>query len=44
VLQDLARYQLINEQTLQVLETLRSLEPVVTIPWAAKTALDSLKT
>lgn len=43
VLHDLGRYHLLNKQTLQVLETLRSLEPVVTIPWAAKTALDSLK-
>jgi hypothetical protein len=42
VLHDLARYQLLNEQTLPVLEALQSLEPEVTIPWAAKAALDSL--
>lgn len=44
VLHDLARYHLLNKPTQQVLETLRSLEPAVTIPWAAKVALESLKT
>lgn len=44
VLHDLGRYHLLNKPTLQVLETLRSLEPVVAIPWAAKVALESLKT
>ncbi len=44
VLHDLQKYQLINEQTAKILEALQSLEPEVTIPWAAKAALDSLKT
>jgi HEAT repeat protein len=44
VLHDLKEYQLINKQTMQVLETLQSLEPEVTIPWAAQAALDSLTT
>jgi HEAT repeat protein len=44
VLHDLARYQLLNEPTLQVLEAVRGLEPEVTIPWAARAALDSLTT
>lgn len=44
VLHDLGRYHLLNKPTQQVLETLRSLEPEVTIPWAAKVALESLKT
>jgi hypothetical protein len=44
VLHDLKEYQLINKQTAQVLEALKSLEPEVTIPWAAQAALDSLTT
>lgn len=43
VLHDLKKYQLINTQTAEVLEALQSLEPAVTIPWAAKAALESLK-
>ncbi len=42
VLHDLKMYQLLNEQTIKVLDTLQSNKPVVTIPFAAKAALDSL--
>lgn len=42
VLHGLKMYQLLDEQTIQVLDTLQSNELIVTIPWVAKAALDSL--
>lgn len=42
VLHALERYGLLDEKTLQVLDTLRTIEPAVTVPWAAHAALESL--
>ena len=42
VLHDLKMCQLLNEQTIKVLDTLQSNKPVVAIPFAARAALDSL--
>jgi HEAT repeat protein len=42
VLHALERYDLLDEKTLQVLDALRSIQPAVTVPWAAHAALESL--
>jgi HEAT repeat protein len=42
VLHALKMYQLLDEQTIQVLDALRSYNSIMTVPWAAKAALDSL--
>jgi hypothetical protein len=42
VLHDLVRRYHVNQETISLLETLRSLQPTVTVPFAAQRALDSL--